>query len=198
MVETRMSSVGAVGLEIDATVLRQAPLGDVEPRHDLEARDDGVLETAQIFRHGHGHEQAVHPVTDAQLSLLRLEMDVGRLVGDGLRDDVAHEAHDGGVLVHDLLLGLDGLRGDVGVVAVFERAGADAEGFDDELVHALGHGEMPHEGARREGAHPVQDRVVGRPGGGQVQGQQGAGRRGWAPESSWFDSSGEPNLIGMT
>jgi hypothetical protein len=34
----------AVRLEIDAAVLRKAFFGDVEARHDFEARDDGVLE----------------------------------------------------------------------------------------------------------------------------------------------------------
>ena len=33
----------APGLEVDAPVLRQAFFRDVEPRHDLEARDDGIL-----------------------------------------------------------------------------------------------------------------------------------------------------------
>ena len=53
----------------------------------------------QVFRHGHGDEQAVDAVADAELAFLRLEMDVGRLVLDGLRDDVGDEAHDGGVFV---------------------------------------------------------------------------------------------------
>ena len=74
----------AVGLEGDAAVLRQPALGDVQPRHDLEARDDRVLEAQQVLRQGHGHEQAVDAVADAQLALLRLEMDVGGGVGDRL------------------------------------------------------------------------------------------------------------------
>ncbi len=36
---------GVAGAEVDASVLREAAFGDVETRHDLEARDDGVLET---------------------------------------------------------------------------------------------------------------------------------------------------------
>jgi hypothetical protein len=117
----------------------------------------------------HGDEQPVHPVADPQLALLGLEMDVRRLVGDGLRDDVAHEAHDGGVLVH-VGLGVPlGLRGDVALVAVLERAGADAEVLDDELVHALGHRHVPDDGPRRERPKPVGHRRVGKPGGGEVQ-----------------------------
>jgi len=100
-------------------------------------------------------------------------MDVGGLVGDGLRDDVADEADDGGVFIDDLFGLLGNLGGDVAVVGIFEGAGADAEGFDDELVNAFRDGEVPDERSRGEGADPVGDDVVGRPDGGEVQGRGG-------------------------
>jgi hypothetical protein len=42
------------------------------------------------------------------------------------------------------------------LVGILEAAGADAEVLDDELVDALGHGEVPDERPRGEGAHPVE------------------------------------------
>ena len=159
----------ADGLEVDATVLREAALGNVEARHDLEARDDGVLEAQQVLRQRHGHEQAVNAVADAELALLRLEVDVGGGVGDGLADDVAHEAHDGGVLV-DRLVGARQILGRGELLAgILEAAGADAVVFDDKLVHAVGQRQVPAERPRGEGADPVEHDLVGRPGGGQMQ-----------------------------
>jgi hypothetical protein len=69
-----------------------------------------------------------------------------------LGDDVGDEAHDGGFFVDGFFLLFLGLGRDVAFVAIVEGAGADAEVFDDELVDALGHGEVPDERARREGA----------------------------------------------
>ena len=159
----------ADGLEVDAAVLRQAALGDVEARHDLEARDDGVLEAQQIFRQRHGHKQAVDAVADAELAFLRLEVDVGGGVRDGLADDVAHEAHHGGVLVDHFIGALRILdRGEI-LTGILEAAGADAVMLDDELVHAVGQRQVPAEGPRGEGADPVEHHRVGRPGGGQMQ-----------------------------
>jgi hypothetical protein len=77
-------------------------------------------------------------------------MDVGGLVGDGLGDDVGDEADDGGFFINGFFFLFLGLGRDVAFVAIVEGAGADAEIFDDELVDALGDGEVPHERARRE------------------------------------------------
>jgi hypothetical protein len=169
MVDTRMSSVDAVGLEIDAAVLRQAFLGDVHPRHDLQARDDGVLETQQIFRHGHGHEQAVDAVADAQLALLRLEVDVRRLSTMACEMTSVTNRTTAASSSTTSSASFCGLRGEVAFVAVVERTGADAEVLDDELVDALRHGEMPDQRPRREGAHPVGHGVVRQPGGGEME-----------------------------
>ena len=73
-VETRRSIVRAAHGELDAAVLRQPPLGDVELRHDLDARDDRRGEPAgrrlDLVQH------AVDAVADAQLVLERLDVDV--------------------------------------------------------------------------------------------------------------------------
>ena len=96
-------------------------------------------------------------------------MDVGRLVVDGLGDDVRHEPDDGRVLV-DVRLGVPlRLRGDVALVAVLEGARADAEILDDELVDPLRNRQVPDERPRREGPQPVGHRRVGKPGAGQVE-----------------------------
>jgi hypothetical protein len=52
-------------LELDATVLRQAPLGDVEARHDLHARRDRVLQLQRRLHHLVEH--AVDAVADAEV-----------------------------------------------------------------------------------------------------------------------------------
>ena len=160
----------AGGLEVDAAILRQALFGDIHARHDLEARDDGVLEAEEIFWERHRHEQAVDAVADTERALLRLKVNVRRLVGDGLRDDVGHEAHDGGFFVDGFFFLFLGFGSDVAFVAIVERAGTDAEVFNDELVHALGDREVPDERARSERAEPVGHERIGQPGGGEVEG----------------------------
>ena len=130
------------------------------------------METEEIFRKRHWHEQAVDAVTDAERAFLRLKVNVGRLVGDGLRDDVGDETHDGGFFVDGFFLLFLGFGSDVAFVAIVERAGANTEVFDDELVHAFGDGEVPHERARRKRAEPVGHQSIGQPGGGEVKGKE--------------------------
>ena len=77
---------------LDAAVLRQPPLGDVEVRHDLDARGHGGA-------HGErqrldGRQDAVEPVADAHAVLARLDMDVGGLRFHGAGDELVHEAND--------------------------------------------------------------------------------------------------------
>ncbi len=159
----------AVGLEVDAAVLRQPALRDVEARHDLEARDDRVLEAQKVLRQRHRHEQAVDPVADAQLALLRFEMDVRRGVSDGLADDVAHESHDGGIGIHDLVRPLGILHRSEVLAGILEAARADAKMLQYELVDAVRLCEMPPDRPRRECAHPVEDSLVWRPRSGEMK-----------------------------
>ena len=64
-------------LQLDAAVLGQAALGDVELRHDLDARGDRVLE---LHRRLHDLvEHAVDAVADAERLLVGLDVDVRRV-----------------------------------------------------------------------------------------------------------------------
>ena len=78
--------------QADAAVLRQPPLGDVEVRHDLDARDHRGGEAARgrfdFVQH------AVDPVADDEPVLERLDVDIGRArverIGDDERDEPDH------------------------------------------------------------------------------------------------------------
>ncbi len=78
--------------ELDAAVLRQAALGDVEARHDLDARED---RGAQLRRRRLDLAQhAVDAVAQAERLLERLDVDVGGALLDRARDDAVDDAHD--------------------------------------------------------------------------------------------------------
>src|SRR5581483_5682992 len=78
--------------ELDAAVLRQATLGDVELRHDLDARDDRRLEPAR--RALDVVQDPVDAVADLELVLERLDVDVRRALLDRAVDEQVHEADD--------------------------------------------------------------------------------------------------------
>ena len=80
-----------------AAVLRLALLGDVDRRHDLQPRDDAVLNRPVGLLHLVQHTVDAEP--DAQLLLARLDVDVARAVVDGLSDQEVDEAHDRSVVV---------------------------------------------------------------------------------------------------
>src|SRR5207248_692210 len=76
--------------EANAPILRQTALGDIEPRHDLDPRDDG---RPQARRRRLGLVQrAVIAVTDAQSILERLNMNVRRSGLDRAGDQLIDEA----------------------------------------------------------------------------------------------------------
>jgi hypothetical protein len=85
----------AVGRELDAAVLRAAPLGDVELGEDLDAREDGAEEPAG--RVVALHEPAVDPVADPHAILEGLDVDVAGPQLHRLGDDQVDELHDGRV-----------------------------------------------------------------------------------------------------
>src|SRR5207247_10713024 len=60
--------------ELDPPVLREAPLGDVEVRHDLEARQDRRLEALGWGEHL--VQDAVHPDAYPEHLFVRLEVSV--------------------------------------------------------------------------------------------------------------------------
>ena len=77
--------VGAVHAELDASVLRDALLGDVHAGHQLEAREDGVLQLLrQLLHHLAG---AVDPVAQQDVRLGGLDVDVRGTAVHGLDDD---------------------------------------------------------------------------------------------------------------
>ena len=81
---------------LDAPVLGHAPLGDIEPRHDLEAR--GELDRQLHRRIGDFFQVAVEAQTDAVRLLVGLEMDVGRAFLDRVQQHLVDELDDRRVL----------------------------------------------------------------------------------------------------
>ena len=78
--------------DLDAAVLRQALLGDVELRHDLQARDQGI---AGPHRQRHDVVQdAVDAEADAELLLVRLDVDVRGARLQGLDEDQVGDLDD--------------------------------------------------------------------------------------------------------
>src|SRR5690606_19075180 len=81
----------------DESVLRQALLGDVELRHDLDARDDergdGALRLQYLAKH------AVNAKPDDETVFERLDMDIGRIVLYGLRQDGVDQLDDRRLIV---------------------------------------------------------------------------------------------------
>ena len=98
MTDTRMSTSLFVNADLDAAVLRQAFLGDVEMAENLHARNDGRLEPLELRGHGHLLQHAVNAVADAEFVLERLEVDVRRAQFDGVGQDLVDEPDDRGVL----------------------------------------------------------------------------------------------------
>ncbi len=82
----------AEDVDLDAAVLRQAALGDIELGHQLQARDDGGLEFAR--RRVLIEEHAIHAEADAEFLFERLDVDVAGALFDGLRDHGVHQADD--------------------------------------------------------------------------------------------------------
>ena len=84
--------LAAPELHLDATVLGQTPLRDVEVAHDLEAADDRVLQLD-----GRLHdlvEHAVDAVADPHGLLVGLDVDVGGILPDGVEQDEVHKLDD--------------------------------------------------------------------------------------------------------
>ena len=78
--------------DLDAAVLRQPLLGDVELRHDLDARGDRV---AELHRRRHDVvEDAVDAEPDAELLLVRLDVDVARPLLDRRHQHQVDQADD--------------------------------------------------------------------------------------------------------
>ena len=89
-----------VDVQLDAAVLRHAPLGDVEIGHDLDAAADGGGDVRR--RRHHFVQHAVDAITHLEFILERLEVNVRCLVLDRLQqhqvDQLAHRVGIGGFL----------------------------------------------------------------------------------------------------
>ena len=86
----------AADVELDATVLRETALGDVEIRHHLDARRDREGEMLRWRHHLLEHPLRLEP--DAELALERLEVDVAGAVADRQEEDHVEELADRGAL----------------------------------------------------------------------------------------------------
>ena len=82
----------AQDLDLDAAVLRQAALGDIQLGHQLQARDDGGLQLAR--RRFLVEEHAVHAEADAEFLLERLDVNVAGALLDGVGDHGVDQADD--------------------------------------------------------------------------------------------------------
>ena len=107
----------AADREADAAVLRHAAFGDVEVRHDLDARRDGKGQVPR--RRHHFIQDAIGADADLELVLERLEMQVAGMVLDGHQEDHVQELANrgaigkcllGGEVEHALLQGRRGSR----------------------------------------------------------------------------------------
>src|SRR5690606_32077274 len=81
---------------LDAAVLRDAALGDVEPRHDLEPGRDLAGERDRRLRELGQH--AVLPEANAVELLVRLEVDIRRAALDRVEHHLVDEADDRGIV----------------------------------------------------------------------------------------------------
>ena len=75
--------------------MRQAALGDVQLRHDLEAGDDRQLQLDGRLHHLVEH--AVHAVAVAEVRLVRLDVDVGGALLDRVQQDEVDQLDHGRV-----------------------------------------------------------------------------------------------------
>ena len=90
--ETRKIHFAAQRLDLDAAVLRQAALGDVQLGHQLHARNDGGLQLAR--RRVLIEQHAVDAIADAEFFFERLDVNVAGALLDRLRDHGVHQPDD--------------------------------------------------------------------------------------------------------
>ena len=139
-VETRKSSSrerpSTLELDLDATVLRQALLRDVELRHDLDARDERVAQAER--RVHHVVEHAVDAEADAHLLLVRLDVNVGRAALEGVDQEDVDETHDGRVLAHARQIREVDLVVVVNDFDVSRRASASKSNWSSDIESASG------------------------------------------------------------
>ena len=133
--ETRKIDFAADDLDLDAAVLRQAPLGDIQLGHELEAADDGGLEFAR--RRFLIEEHAIHAEAHAEFLLEGLDVNVAGALLDGLGDHGVDQADDGRLARHVAQvfeIGAGLLVVSLGVGALFGFAVIAVDGVEDFLL----------------------------------------------------------------
>ena len=138
----------AVELQVDTAILRQPALGNVEVRHDLETRNQRVLQQAHVGRHRHLEKAAVNAVADAQIALQRLYVNVRGALAQGFTEDLVHEVHHGGFfirLVQDVDLLGHVVAGEIFAAfqQLFEVFSAHAVALVQGFQHAMTAGDLP-------------------------------------------------------
>ena len=131
-------------VELDAPVLRDAALGDVEVRENLDAADDGRGEAVHLRRHGGFLQHAVNAVADRHVVLVRLDVNVARPLVDGFEDDLVDELDDAGLLRgFEQILAAGFERGRRVVLAdhLVQRVAAEAVVGLDDLLNLVARGE---------------------------------------------------------
>ena len=87
-------------LEVDASVLREPFLGDVESRHDFQAADDCCLKTIDFGRCWLKVQDSVDAISNRQTVGLRLDVNIAGACLNGFQQDFVHQADNGGFLRH--------------------------------------------------------------------------------------------------
>src|SRR6185369_8108147 len=83
-------------LDLDAAVLRQALLGDVELRHDLETRDERVADLKG--RMHHIVQNAVYTEANSKILFVRLDVDVRCAAPERVHHQHVDKTNDRGIL----------------------------------------------------------------------------------------------------
>ena len=117
-------------LHVEAPILGDAVLRDVQAAHDLDTGNDAALQIAGD-RHDIAH-QAVDPHADLQLILPGLQMDIAGALGDGTLDDGVHQP-DGGSVADGVVPQLIGDESGVGNAHIL-----GCGGFPLHLLNGLG------------------------------------------------------------
>src|SRR5712691_2957319 len=86
--------------QLDAAVLRQTLFGDIQPRHDLQPRDNRFVERMNLGRHRLHAEQTIHAVANHQPFFLRLDVDIAGLLRQSFQQQFADEPNDRRGLSH--------------------------------------------------------------------------------------------------
>ncbi len=84
-------------LQLDAAILWQPPLGNIEPRHDLEAGGEAVGEVDR--RRSDFMQNAIDTKAHPILELIGLEVQVGGAALDGIHQNLVDVLDDGGIVI---------------------------------------------------------------------------------------------------